>query len=99
MTIADGGTLAVEIASDGSLVMPAITGSLAAAGGGSVVLSGAFAALTHGEHSLGDATGAWNGWTAAFADGKRHGRSLRVRAVGGELLLVSSATGTVMIVK
>ena len=99
VTIADGGSIAVSIAADGSLSLPSLTGTLAAAGGGTVVLSGAYRALGAGTYALAAATGDWSGWTATFDDGENHNRSLAVSASGGTLWLTVFKTGYMLIVR
>lgn len=97
--IADGGTLSVEIAVDGSLALPSITGDLSAAGGGTVVLSGAYRALAAGRYALATVSGDWSGWTAKFYDGEDHNRSLALSASGGTLWLTVVKAGFIVIVE
>ena len=99
VTIADEGTIDVEIAPDGSLAIASITGKLSAAGSGTVVLSGAYRALNAGTYSLAAASGDWSNWTARFADGDKHGRSLVLSYAGGDLCLTVVKNGFFVIVK
>ena len=98
VAIADGGALLVDIASDGTLVVPALTGMVSARGGGTVVLSGAYRALGDGLHVLAAVSGDWSGWTAAFADGERHSRELTVSVSGGTLVLGVKKSGSILVV-
>lgn len=98
VTIADGGALLVDITSDGTLVVPTLTGTVSAQGGGTVVLSGAYRALGDGLHALAAASGDWSGWTAAFADGERHSRELTISVSGGTLVLGVRKSGSILVV-
>ena len=99
MTFADGGMISVEIAADGTLLLPSVTGTVAAQGGGSVVLSGVYRALGAGVYDLAVASGEWSGWTAGFDDGEAHNHRLAVGVSGGVLRLTVYKTGAMLIVR
>ena len=97
--VADGGVISVVTSVDGSLQTPSVTGSLTAAGGGRLVVSGAYRSLAPGAHPIAAVSGDWSGWSAEFADGETHGRTLSVSVADGMLRLSVSRAGWLLLIK
>ena len=99
VTVADGGTVEVVVAADGTPTPLGVSGALRLAGDGTLVLRGNLRRAATGSHLLASDVTAAGTWTVARAEGLASARTFALRLADGSLYLDVSAPGAVIVVR
>lgn len=99
VTVAEGGTLEIAVAEDGSVVPLGVSGRLTLVGGGTVLLTGAASEIRDGLWPLAGDVSVSGSWSVENADGSRQRKVVRLFESDGGLYLRVDSSGFKLIVR